>query len=112
MRSIAKSAQTSPVGVSAISAWEVGKLALKGRIELGCTPAQYFKELFERPDVAELAVSASIGVRAAAISGFHGDPADRILIATAIEHDCPIVTRDRRILAFAERSGTFKALAC
>jgi PIN domain nuclease of toxin-antitoxin system len=31
----------------------------------------------------------------------HRDPADRILIARAIEHGCPILTMDREILGYA-----------
>jgi hypothetical protein len=35
-------------------------------------------------------------------SATHRDPADRLLIAPAIEFACPLVTYDERILALAE----------
>ncbi len=41
----------------------------------------------------------------------HGDPADRIIIATARALDLTVVTRDRHILNYAER-GHVRALAC
>ena len=42
---------------------------------------------------------------------FRGDPADRLLIATARQLDVPIVTRDRAILAYA-KAGHVKGIAC
>lgn len=41
----------------------------------------------------------------------HNDPTDRILIATAREHDLTIVTRDRAILSYGA-AGHVKVLAC
>jgi PIN domain nuclease of toxin-antitoxin system len=41
----------------------------------------------------------------------HNDPADRIIIATAREHDLTIITRDRAILAYGA-AGHVKTLAC
>ena len=43
--------------------------------------------------------------------GFHRDPADRFLVATARILDVPLVTRDERILAYA-RAGHVRAIAC
>ena len=42
---------------------------------------------------------------------FHKDPFDRILIATAREHDLTIITRDRAILAYGA-AGHVRTLAC
>jgi PIN domain nuclease of toxin-antitoxin system len=41
----------------------------------------------------------------------HNDPADRIIIATAREHDLTIITRDKAILAYGT-AGHVKTLAC
>ena len=41
----------------------------------------------------------------------HNDSADRLLIATARALQMPIVTRDRRILAYAQ-TGAVAAIAC
>lgn len=42
---------------------------------------------------------------------FHGDPADRILVATARQLGVPLVTRDEKILAYAA-TGALEVLAC
>jgi len=41
----------------------------------------------------------------------HGDPMDRLLIATARRLSAALVTRDDRILAYA-RAGHMQAIAC
>jgi len=43
---------------------------------------------------------------------FHADPADRLIVATAIVRGLRLVTRDRRILDYAKRSRSFPAAAC
>ena len=46
----------------------------------------------------EIPVSGPIAVRASRLSHIHGDPADRIIVATALESDRRLITADRRIL--------------
>ncbi|HKU81276.1 MAG TPA: type II toxin-antitoxin system VapC family toxin [Candidatus Tumulicola sp.] len=114
MEAIAGSSKRGQIAVSSISAWEIGMLSARGRLDLGMPVADYMRELFRRSDVHEVPVTVPIAVRAAELSEtFGGDPADQILLATAIELDCPIVTRDRRIVEFAKHSaGTVSAIAC
>lgn len=114
MEAIATASRRSELAISAFSAWEIGMLCARGRVDLGMTAADYVRELFLRRDVQEVPVSAAIAVRAAELSSrFHGDPADQILLATAIDLDCPIVTRDRQIVEFVARSGgTISAIPC
>lgn len=78
-------------------------LASKGRITVDIDA--FIRETFLRQDVLELPVTASIGLRAGRLRDFHGDPADRILVATALENDVTFVTRDEKILKFATKSG-------
>lgn len=114
MESIASASKRAEIAISSISAWEIGMLAARGRVLLGMPAPDYVRELFSRSDVQEVPITVPIAVRAAELSGtFGGDPADQILLATAIELNCPIVTRDRRIVEFAKRSaGTVSAIAC
>jgi PIN domain nuclease of toxin-antitoxin system len=43
---------------------------------------------------------------------FHKDPADRLLVASAIDTGATFVTRDTKILGWAQRTGAMKVLAC
>ncbi len=44
-----------------------------------------------------LPLTPRVAVRATTLGDFHGDPADRLIVATALIESCPVVTRDRRI---------------
>ena len=53
------------------------------------------------PRLELLPLSARIAVMAAELEWQHGDPADRLIIATARELGCPLLTSDKKILAYA-----------
>lgn len=98
--------------LSAFSAWEIGMLVAKGRLTLERDPLTWFRIAAARFDVEVLAPTASILVAASFLpEPVHGDPVDRILIATARELDLTIITRDRAILAHGA-AGHVKVLAC
>ena len=56
-------------------------------------------------------LTPEIAIESSFLPRLHSDPADRLLIATARALGAPIVTRDRRILAYA-RAGFVAAIAC
>ena len=84
------------VAASAISFWELGMLAERGRIDLPGGAATW-RRLALRQGLTEIPVDGEIGARGAALAGLRGDPADRIIVATALEGH-RLVTGDRRIL--------------
>lgn len=92
--------------LSSVTAWEIALLVDSGRLELDVPVEAWISRFLERPGI----VSVALGHRAAARSYQlnhleHRDPADRMLISTAIELHCPFVTYDERILRFSERQG-------
>lgn len=58
------------------------------------------RENFLRQGLKEIAVSGEIGIRAVSLPDFHKDPADRLIVATALEGDHRLVTADGKILAW------------
>ncbi len=102
----------APVYVSPISAWEVGMLAARRRISLRMTPEKWFDRLLGAPGLRLAELPPSLLIASSFLPGdTPADPADRIIAATAREYDLRVVTRDRRLLAYAE-SGYCRALAC
>ncbi|MGA2484839.1 MAG: type II toxin-antitoxin system VapC family toxin [Roseiarcus sp.] len=102
----------APVYVSPISAWEVGMLAARRRISLRMSPDKWFDRLLGAPGLRLAELPPSILIASSFLPGdTPTDPADRIIAATAREYDLRVVTRDRRLLAYAE-SGYCRALAC
>lgn len=90
------------IAVSAISFWEVARLVRKGRLELGIAASVWRSDLL-LSGLLELSVDGDIGIAAGNLSDFHGDPADRIIVATAIRWKAPLVTADERILGWPGR---------
>lgn len=94
--------------VSAISFWEVGTLVRKGRIQLDMDPLVWREDFLEQ-GLAELPVTGDIAVRAAELENFHGDPADRLIAATALKHSATLLTADQRLLSYGLATGCLDA---
>ena len=88
--------ENEEVAVSAISFWEMAMLQAKGRIGYPDDVSQWRLEQLGQ-GLIEIPVDGEIGIRANALEGFHADPADRIIVATALNGH-QLVTADRRIL--------------
>jgi PIN domain nuclease of toxin-antitoxin system len=92
---------TKTVGVPAISTWEIAMLAAKGRIELDRPVLEWLQTALQEPRVELLPLTPAIAVQATRLgAGFHGDPADGIIVATALVEAAPLVTKDQKILDF------------
>lgn len=96
------------VAVSAMTYWEIAMLASRKRIEMEQDSAE-FRRVVMNLGVAEIAVTGDIGIIAGELEPFHGDPADRLLVATALLHEAGFVTADERILAWKSSSQRIDA---
>ena len=91
----------SGLGVSAISCWEVAKLVEYGRLELACTVEEWMEQATAYSGMQLLELTPQIAIESTKLpGGFHRDPADQILVATARVYDIPLLTADRRILQY------------
>jgi PIN domain nuclease of toxin-antitoxin system len=100
------------VVVSPISAWEIGMLVARGRLNLLMSPLRWFDQVMERSGLSLAALTPDVLVAFSFLPGFpHRDPADRIIAATARKYGYRLITRDRSLLAYA-REGHIQALAC
>lgn len=93
---------------STISIWEIGMLSQKGRIPAGGNAGQWREQLLTAGFV-EIAVYGSIAVRAGSLEDMNGDPADRIIVATALDGNHRLVTSDRNILEWPHELDRFDA---
>jgi len=84
--------------VSAISAWEVGMLVSKRRIALDRTVERWVEDAGRIGIIQIAPVDQRIAVLASQLPGeAPGDPADRIIAATALVNGCPLITPDREL---------------
>jgi len=89
-----KAITNSPLFVSAISALEIALLSKRQRLRLPVTPEIFVEQALEQHGIQEAPMDRTIALRAAALPDLHNDPFDRIIIATALEYDLSIVTKD------------------
>jgi PIN domain nuclease of toxin-antitoxin system len=99
---IDRASRSGDVLVSAISVWEVAMLESKGRITLSRPVEDWVRSALRAPGVRLLPLTPEIAVESARLPGSaHGDPADRILVASARVVGGRLATRDRTILDYA-----------
>ncbi|MHB1193091.1 MAG: type II toxin-antitoxin system VapC family toxin [Longimicrobiales bacterium] len=98
------------VAVSAISVWEVAMLEARGRISLSRPMEEWVRAALRAPGVRLLELTPEIAVESTRLpGGFHGDPADRILAASARVAGGVLATRDRALVKYA-RLGHLEVL--
>lgn len=95
------SAERRDVAISAISLWEVQMLVEKKRLSLSFPFDQWIREA-SRPDVVQLCpIDTNVVIAAHELpKTFHGDPADRIIVATCIATKATLMSRDRKLVKF------------
>jgi PIN domain nuclease of toxin-antitoxin system len=92
--------------ISSVSVWEIAILVDKGFIELDLPVTEWVERFLDRPGLEAVALDHVTAARAYSLHHLeHRDPADRLLIASAIGLGCPLVTRDDRIRRFAKTRG-------
>jgi PIN domain nuclease of toxin-antitoxin system len=103
LAAIEGAARRGLIRVSAISIWEVAMLESKGRIRLAKDCLAWINEALSAPGLSLVPLTPEIAVESSRLPGtFHGDPADRILVATARLQAAVLLTRDERILAYGK----------
>lgn len=86
------------VRLSAISLWEVQMLHAKNRLELPAPFADWLREAASPEVLAVLPLDVDVALALDGLPGsFHGDPADRVIAATARAHALPLATHDTAI---------------
>lgn len=106
-RVIERALQEDRAAVSAISFWEVGMRVQKGRLDLLFDLGAWRRDLLDR-GLIEIPVDGGIAARAGLLPDMHGDPADRIIVATALEGH-QLVTADGKILRWPGPLGRLDA---
>ncbi len=89
------------LAVSSISVWELAMLVERGRLELTTTPTEWVERCESLPFLSFVPVDNRVALRSVSLApSFHADPADRVIVATALVHDMTLVTKDERIRGY------------
>ncbi len=98
--------------ISTITCWEIGMLTSRGRLNFGMSCQDWIEQALKAPGLKTLDISPRIAVEASYLPGkFQGDPADKILIATARVKNIILATRDKQIWQYSEK-GFVNVLPC
>ena len=93
------------VAIAAISFWEITMLFQKRRLRLELPPTDVRRKVLEQ-GIQEVAIAGDVAIEAARLAAFHGDPADRLIVAVAQSRDAVLVTADDAILEWRGRLRT------
>lgn len=91
--------ESDQVALSAISFWEMALLRDRGRIRYPEDVGRWRQEQLKQ-GLIEIPVDGEIGIRANSLADLHADPADRIIVATALGSH-RLITADTRILSWS-----------
>ena len=98
------SAPHTTVLVSSVSFWEIGLKAERGMLELGDSFDGFMTRIESMSGLSILPVDLGIWRQALALEWDHRDPADRIIVATAMHHQATLLSSDRAIRAFFQEA--------
>ncbi|MEO0869488.1 MAG: type II toxin-antitoxin system VapC family toxin [Cyanobacteria bacterium J06642_11] len=92
--------QSDGLGISIISCWEIAKLVEKGRLAFEVTVDQWLESALRYPGIQLLPLTVPIILQSTRLEGFHSDPADQLIVATAMTRASSLVTQDNKILTY------------
>jgi PIN domain nuclease of toxin-antitoxin system len=94
--------QSQGIGVSIVSCWEVAKLVEKNRLNFSCPINEWLELALAYPGVQLLNLNLPIIVDSTKLNGFHSDPFDQMIVATARYYNCHLLTADAKILNYPQ----------
>ena len=97
-------AEAGAVLLASVSCWEVAMLVAKDRIRFDRPVERWIRQALARPGLAAVPLTPQVATAAGLLpASFPGDPADRMIYATARAEGAELVTRDRRLREFDPR---------
>ena len=87
------------LAISIASVQEIAYLVARGRLAMDRPVETWIGDALNVHEVRALAPTVATALRAGSLDPveFHGDPADRLIYATAVEHDAKLVSADERL---------------
>lgn len=88
--------------ISVISVWELGMLEQLGRVALPMNIRSWVNEALTKPGISLMPLTPEISIESSNLPGnLHGDPADRIIVATARASNATLLTKDQRLIDYS-----------
>ena len=97
--------EAETVAVSSISCWEVRMLQQRQRIELSGSIEDWLEQALQPAGIHCLPISCEIADKSANLPQHHRDPADRFIIASAVEYRYNLLSVDSKFDLYSELAG-------
>ena len=93
--------QTDQRAIASISIWEFAMMVTKGRINVKIDPKRWLNNAIGKSGLQVIELTPEIAMESCNLpGGFHKDPADQIIVATARTHNLTLLTKDRKIIDY------------
>jgi PIN domain nuclease of toxin-antitoxin system len=100
-QAIKQAVDSNAIYISAISLWEIAMLVKKNRLKLSMDTQTWISKILALPMLSCIDINPDIAVKSVNLSNFsHPDPADRMIVATTLNHGMKLVTKDEKIRAY------------
>jgi len=98
---IKKGQKNNDIYISSISMWEIAMLENKNRLRLNVSIETWLQKVEDLPFLNFISIDNNIAIKSVLLGEkFHGDPADRIIVATALKLGATLITADKKILSY------------
>ena len=104
LQSIKNAEREGNLRISVISVWELAMLEKRGRVALPMNVRTWVDQALGKPGIAVAPLTPEIAIESVHLPGeMHGDPADRMLVATARVLGATLVTKDAQLLRYSQQ---------
>ena len=104
LQSIKDGEREGNLRVSVISIWELAMLEKRGRVALPMNVRTWVEQALSKPGIAVAPLTPEIAIETVDLPGdLQGDPADRMLVATARVLGATLVTKDAQLIRYSRQ---------
>ena len=104
LQSIKDAEREGNLRISVISIWELAMLEKRGRLALPMNIRMWVEQALSKPGIAVAPLTPEIALESVHLPGeMHGDPADRMLLATARVLGARLVTKDAQLIRYSRQ---------
>ena len=103
LKLINQAASKNSIKIPTICTWEIAMLVAKKRISITSNVLDWINKTLSLPGISLCHLSPEIACESSSLPGsFHGDPADRIIVASTRILNGTLLTFDQKILRYAK----------
>lgn len=100
------------LAISDATLWELALKIARNRLPVSPNPREWLKQVASRPGIGVIQLDRDVLIRSAELDLPVRDPADRMLVATALKYDLRLATADKPLLDYAAKNDALSVLDC